>query len=116
VAAISPYRRARLEARQNNPRFLEVHVDCPLELLIRRDVKGLYTQALAGEISNFSGISDPYEAPLAPDLYLNTESQSPEECLSVLVATLEELNWLPKRDARPLPSFQSSDSALRSAI
>jgi adenylyl-sulfate kinase len=112
VAAISPYRHARLEARQNNHRFLEVHVDCRLEILIQRDAKGLYNRAIAGEIPHFSGISDPYEAPLVPDLYLNTENQSPKECLMTLVAKLEELDWLPKRHRRLLPSFQSPASGL----
>lgn len=108
VAAISPYRHARLEARLNNPKFLEVHVDCSLETLIKRDVKGLYNRALAGQILHFSGISDPYEAPLAPDLYLNTERQPPEECLDILAAKLEELNWLPKRRTPALRAFQST--------
>jgi adenylylsulfate kinase-like enzyme len=65
VAAISPYRAAREEVRQNHGRirFVEIFVDCPLEVLIARDSKGLYQRAIRGEIQNFTGVSDPYEAP-----------------------------------------------------
>lgn len=95
VAAVAPYRDARDQVRQRIPRFLEVHVDCPLEALIRRDAKGLYRRALAGELKQFSGISDPYEAPLAPDLYLNSGSQSEEECLALIVHKLQSFGWIP---------------------
>ncbi|MBI3971572.1 MAG: adenylyl-sulfate kinase, partial [Chloroflexi bacterium] len=72
VAAISPYRetrdeaRAQIEAAGRGKGFVEVYVECPLEELVRRDVKGLYAKALRGEIANFTGVSDPYEPPLAP--------------------------------------------------
>ena len=95
VAAIAPYRKTRAEVRKYFSRFLEVHVDCSLDALIRRDVKGLYRRALAGEISNFSGVTDPYEPPLAPDLYLNTEVQSQQRSLELIVAKLESLQWIP---------------------
>src|SRR4029077_13419593 len=64
VAAISPYRETRDEVRARIGHFVEVHVDCPLDELVQRDVKGLYKRALAGEIDNFTGVSDPYEPPL----------------------------------------------------
>ena len=64
VAAISPYRAVREEVRGTIENFVEVYVDCPIEVLAERDVKGLYKQALAGEIANFTGVSDPYEPPL----------------------------------------------------
>jgi adenylyl-sulfate kinase len=72
VAAISPYRSVREEVRRSIGRFVEVYVRCPLEELVRRDVKGLYRRALAGEIANFTGVSDPYEEPDAPEVVVDT--------------------------------------------
>jgi adenylyl-sulfate kinase len=94
VAAISPYRQARDRVRGKISKFLEVHVDCPLDTLVHRDVKGLYHRALAGQIEHFSGISDPYEAPVRPDVYVNSEGQTPDESLGVIISKLEELGWL----------------------
>ena len=94
VAAISPYRRARAEMREKLARFLEVHVDCPIDMLVRRDVKGLYRRALEGQIEHFSGISDPYEAPLHPDVYVNSGTQTPEASLAIIVRKLEALGWI----------------------
>jgi adenylyl-sulfate kinase len=93
-SAISPYRAIRDEVRKHVERFVEVFVDCPLEECIRRDRKGLYAKALAGEITNFTGVSDPYEAPENPEVILHTDQDSPEECLRQLVARLEELGCL----------------------
>ena len=95
VAAISPYRAARERARQKCGRFIEVHVDCSIDTLIRRDVKGLYQRALAGELSHFSGISDPYEPPENPEIYLNSDLSSENECRELLISRLQELNVLP---------------------
>jgi adenylyl-sulfate kinase len=95
VAAISPYREARDSVRTKCANFIEVHVDCSLQELVKRDVKGLYHRALAGELASFSGISDPYEAPLRPDIYVNSERESAEESLAVLLSKLEELHCLP---------------------
>lgn len=67
---------------------------CSLDVLVERDAKGLYTKALRGEISNFTGISDPYEEPLNPDVIVETDRQTEEESLSTLVARLEQLGWL----------------------
>ncbi|MBB6098154.1 adenylylsulfate kinase [Deinobacterium chartae] len=88
VSAISPYRatRSAVLAGFRNP--LEVFVDAPLEVVTRRDVKGLYLRALAGEIPHFTGVSDPYEAPLAPDLHLRTDLEDESTCLSRLLAAL----------------------------
>lgn len=105
VAAISPYRQARTTVQEKLPRFLEVHVDCPLEILVQRDVKGLYHRALAGQIEHFSGISDPYEAPLHPGVYVNSGNQTPEESLATILRKLEELGWV------CTPSVQSSSVA-----
>jgi adenylyl-sulfate kinase len=79
AAAISPYRAVRLEMRQSIENFVEVHVDCPLDVLIARDAKGLYQKALRGEIAHFTGISDPYEPPLNPELVVDTSVESPVE-------------------------------------
>jgi adenylyl-sulfate kinase len=79
VAAISPYRAVREELRAAIGAFVEVHVDCPMDVLIARDAKGLYAKALRGEISHFTGISDPYEVPLEPELVIDSSTESPEE-------------------------------------
>ena len=96
VAAISPYREARLEARRKSSCFVEVHVDCPLQTLISRDVKGLYAKALKGSITKFTGVSDPYEAPLEPEIYINTAFQSAQESFTFLLSRLFELGCLPR--------------------
>jgi adenylyl-sulfate kinase len=79
VAAISPYRAVREELRSAIGTFVEVHVDCPMDVLIARDGKGLYARALRGEIAHFTGISDPYEAPLDPELVIDSSTETPEE-------------------------------------
>lgn len=89
VAAISPYRAVRDEVRARVGRFVEVYVQCPLEELVHRDVKGLYARALAGEISNFTGVSDPYEEPENPEVRVHTAVQSVDEAV---VAVLRAVN------------------------
>jgi 3',5'-nucleoside bisphosphate phosphatase len=91
VAAVSPYRGARDEARARmGDRFLEVHVRASVDECERRDVKGLYTKARAGEIAAFTGVSDPYEEPQAPELTLDTEQETPAESAAKLIALIEE--------------------------
>lgn len=94
TAAISPYRSTRDEARGEIGRFAEVYVKCPLETCIARDVKGLYRRALAGEIQNFTGISDPYEEPLNPEVVVETDRESREASLRRIMARLDELGYL----------------------
>jgi adenylyl-sulfate kinase len=89
VAAISPYREVRDEIRSRIPNFVEVYVECPIEVLAERDVKGLYKRALAGEIQSFTGVSDPYEPPLAPDVVVNSSLETPEQSAAKIWATLE---------------------------
>ena len=89
VAAISPYRAARDEVRAKVARFVEVHVTCPLSVLIMRDPKGLYKRAMAGEIAHFTGISDPYEPPAAPELVIDTSQTTPEQAVEAILAKLE---------------------------
>jgi len=93
VSAISPYEEARRHARglvETQVPFVEVYVATTLEECIRRDPKGLYAKALVGEISDFTGVSAPYEEPLHPELRLDTEGQSPLESGRVVLAALEE--------------------------
>ena len=78
-AAISPYREIRDENRARIGRFVEVYVRCSLDELMRRDVKGMYAEALRGEIANFTGVSDPYEEPLNPDVVVDTDGESVDE-------------------------------------
>jgi phosphoadenosine phosphosulfate reductase len=91
AAAISPYRAVREEVRARIPNFVEVYVECPIEVLAERDVKGLYKRALAGEIAQFTGISDPYEPPLDPEVVINSSKETPEESVEKIWATLERL-------------------------
>jgi len=95
VAAISPYRSARDAARAEIARFAEIHVNCPVEECIRRDVKGLYKKALAGEIAHFTGVSDPYEPPLQPELVVETAREAPQESARGIVFFLQSLGYLP---------------------
>jgi adenylylsulfate kinase len=95
TAAISPYASTRAEARLMGTNFTEVFVDAPVEACIERDVKGLYARALAGDIPNFTGVSDPYEPPENPELHLRTTEQEPEESAARVLAYVEQRGWLP---------------------
>jgi adenylyl-sulfate kinase len=96
TAAISPYRELRAEARElMGDRFIEVFVKASVEVCAGRDVKGLYEKAFKGEIKEFTGVSDPYEEPLDPEITLETETQAPEESARQLIALLEERQLIP---------------------
>jgi adenylyl-sulfate kinase len=94
VAAISPYRGTRDEVKASVGRFVEVYVDCPIEVLTTRDTKGLYKRALAGEIDHFTGISDPYEAPLAPDVVVYSDRESADDGLEKIWRELTHRGFL----------------------
>jgi adenylylsulfate kinase len=96
TAFISPYRADRDMVRglMGRTDFIEVHVDCALEVCEQRDPKGLYRKARAGEIPEFTGISAPYEAPLSPELVLRTDRATPEECVDQLFEYLERNGYL----------------------
>jgi adenylyl-sulfate kinase len=94
AAAISPYRAVREEVRERIGRFVEVFVDVPLEVAIARDVKGLYRKALNGEIKQFTGVSDPYEPPLDPEVTVQTHVETPAASVAAILAKLEELRYL----------------------
>ena len=93
-AAISPFREVRDENRRRIGNFVEVFVKCPLEVLIQRDVKGLYKKALAGQIKEFTGVSHPYEEPLKPELVVETDRESVEQSVNKIIRYLEEHRWL----------------------
>jgi adenylylsulfate kinase len=99
ASAISPYREVRDYVRQDIGRFVEVYCRCPVDVLIERDVKGLYQKALDGEIENFTGISDPYEEPLNPEVIVDTEREDPKESVAKIMAKLEELEYVPQAAA-----------------
>ena len=100
TAAISPYRRSREEARRLIGRFLEVYVDCPLAVCEERDVKGLYKKARRGEVQHFTGVSDPYESPVAPDVVVRTDRENAEECVTRIMERIEHLGYLPAGHVR----------------
>ncbi len=89
VAAISPYREARDRVRASVTNFVEVHVAAPVETCAARDVKGLYAKAMAGVIENFTGVSDPYEAPLQPEVVLHTEHETVDQSAAKVLAWLK---------------------------
>jgi adenylyl-sulfate kinase len=93
-AAISPYRSVRDEVRSKIENFVEVFVDTPLELCIQRDVKGMYKKALAGEMKNFTGISDPYEPPLHPEILIQTQKESAQESAARILGRLERMGLI----------------------
>jgi adenylyl-sulfate kinase len=99
VAAISPYRASREEVRSRVPNFVEVYMRCPMDVLIQRDVKGLYKKALAGEISHFTGISDPYEPPVAPEATIDSSSETPEQGVAKVLEALERAGVFVARTA-----------------
>jgi adenylylsulfate kinase len=95
VSAISPFKEARDQVRRNiGEGFIEVYVDAPLEVCAQRDVKGLYQKAFSGEISQFTGVSDPYEAPAAPELHIKSSEEEPHQSARRVITKLEELGYL----------------------
>jgi ATP sulfurylase/adenylyl-sulfate kinase len=103
TAAISPYREVRDEVRSQTPGFVEVYMRCPIETLTERDTKGLYRKAFAGEIANFTGVNDPYEEPLHPEVVCDTALEAPDQSLARIIDTLERLGHLPRQVIDRLP-------------
>jgi len=91
---ISPYRERRAKSRQEIGEFIEVYVECPVEECAQRDVKGLYEKAFVGEIENFTGVSDPYEAPENPEIVCHTAQETLEESVAKILAYLEEQGYV----------------------
>ncbi|MEJ6486523.1 adenylyl-sulfate kinase [Nostoc punctiforme UO1] len=94
VSTISPYRKIREEVRQNIPSFIEVYVNASLEVCEQRDVKGLYKKARMGEIKNFTGIDDPYEIPLLPEVECKTNQETLYQSATKVLEKLEELGYI----------------------
>lgn len=99
VSAISPYRTAREEVRQTIGDFVEVYVSTPLEVCEQRDVKGLYKRARAGQIKQFTGIDDPYEPPLNPEVDCKTQQETLEQSVEKVLSSLERLGYLSRTAA-----------------
>lgn len=94
AAAISPYRAIRDEVRASIGSFVEIYVKASVETCMRRDVKGLYKKALAGEIKGFTGVDDPYEPPQNPEVTVETETENAQESAARILRRLEELNYV----------------------
>jgi adenylylsulfate kinase len=101
AAAISPYRAIRDGVRATIENFVEVYVNTPLEVCIQRDVKGMYKKALAGEMKNFTGVDDPYEAPLNPELVIETQNETPEVSAGRILRLLEQRGLVEPDHAPP---------------
>ncbi len=95
AAAISPYAELRDELRGKIGRFIEIYCKCSLDELERRDVKGLYAKARAGEIKNFTGIDDPYEEPASPEVMIDSETESIDESAAKIISFLEKNGYIP---------------------
>lgn len=91
---ISPYKETRDYVRQETTNFIEVFVDAPIEVCAERDVKGLYAKAFAGEIPNFTGVSDPYESPVSPEIIVRTDQETVEQSVAIIINYLETQNLI----------------------
>src|SRR5207253_2506776 len=94
VSAISPYRDARNQCRAMIKDFVEIYVHATVEECAKRDVKGLYQKALAGEITGFTGVDDPYQAPSSPEIYVDTMSENPDESLQKILDQLGAMGYI----------------------
>jgi adenylylsulfate kinase-like enzyme len=94
ASAISPFRAVREEVRARIANFVEVYVECPIDKLAERDVKGLYKRALAGEIPEFTGVSSPYEPPEKPEVKVNSSTETAEESAQRICETLERMGLI----------------------
>lgn len=110
---ISPYRKMRDNARHEIGAFLEVYVRAPLDVLVGRDVKGMYKKALAGEIQGFTGVNDPYEEPVNPELVLDTDQETIEASADRVVRLLEDRGFIPKGLGTVVAVGSGGDDAAR---
>lgn len=92
---ISPYQAVRDIVRTETTNFIEVFIEAPLDVCIQRDVKGMYAKAIAGEIPNFTGVSDPYEPPLKPEIVVHTDRETAEESAAHIIEYLEQNSFIP---------------------
>jgi adenylylsulfate kinase len=91
---VSPYREQRRNARKEIKRFVEVYVRCPVEICMKRDVKGMYQKAREGKIKHFTGVDDPYEEPEHPELIVYTDKETAEDSVNKVLNTIEELGYI----------------------
>ena len=91
---VSPYREQRRDARKEIGTFIEVYVRCPVEICMKRDVKGMYQKARQGTIKHFTGVDDPYEEPEHPELIVNTDKETIEESVKKVLDSLRELGYV----------------------
>ncbi len=113
AAAISPYRAVRDDVRGRIGSFVEVYIDCPLEVCMQRDVKGMYKKALAGELKAFTGVSDPYEPPLHAEVTLHTDREAPAASAARVLRRLTEMGYLPGLHAPQEPYTPEEEAAIR---
>ena len=104
VSFVSPYRKMRDQARKNIQSFIEVYVNCSLEVCEKRDVKGMYRLARKGQIKEFTGVSDPYEEPLSPEITVHTDRMDIDQCVGLIFNYLEKKNFL--RPQNPFPDSE----------
>jgi adenylyl-sulfate kinase len=108
---ISPYRKVRAKVREEVGNFVEVYCHAPLEVLVERDVKGLYKKAIAGEIENFTGISDPYEAPENPDVTIDSSAETIGDSVAKILRKLEELGYVPPAEEVAEAAYTADEEA-----
>lgn len=113
VAAICPYHAIRKEVRAIIGEFVEVYVNCPLEVCISRDPKGLYRKALSGEIQNFTGIGDVFEIPVRPEIEVTTHTETPEESLNRILCGLEVLQRIMSTSEAPVSEEEKEGAVSR---
>lgn len=102
--AVSPFRATRDEVRHNVTNFVEIFVDCPVEVAEQRDAEGLYTRARLGDIPDFTGVSSPYEAPTAPDVHIYADRESVDDAAVKVVEAIESLGLIPSVTDGELPA------------
>jgi adenylyl-sulfate kinase len=113
TTSISPYRATRNECRRMIGRFVEVFVDCPPEVCEQRDTKGLWVRARAGEIGDFTGVTEAYEPPLAAEVVCRSAADSPETCADQVLAWLEDAGWIGRSTDRSAPDTEAVKARLR---
>lgn len=109
AAAISPYKAIRDENRKLIGRFVEVYVKTSIDTLCNRDTKGLYRKAIAGEIKNFTGVSDPYEEPVNPEVFIDTDTETPQQSHDKIIRTLELMGYIPAQDGATYSAEQEAE-------
>jgi adenylyl-sulfate kinase len=108
-AAVSPYRASRDEVRRNTTHFVEIYVECPVEVAEQRDSDGWYARARRGEVAEFTGINAPYEPPIAPDVHIRSDLESVDDAAAKVMTRLEDLDLV----ARPFDETRAQDEIRR---